>query len=82
MAIAPEINNKQFKSKGCIFLVFVVPELSSMPDSITCSTCLLNKCSMPQSQKENPNIYIFCTKANTTKVKKRVQNIKFFNVLN
>ena len=57
MAMSPGINNKQFKSKGYIFLVFVVPELSSEPDSIRCSTCWLSKCLMPQSQEENPFIY-------------------------
>lgn len=57
MVMSPGINNKQLKNKGYIFLVFVVPELSSGPDSIRCSTCWLNKCLMPQSEEENPFTY-------------------------
>lgn len=76
MAKYPGIKSKQFKSKDCIFSVFVVPKLSSVPDSIRCSTCLLNKGLMPQSQKGNLNIYILYMKTNTTKVKKRVRMIK------
>lgn len=62
-ATSPGINSEHIKSKCCTMLVFVVPELSSVPDLIRHSACLLNNCPMPiyHSHRKKIQTFIYST---------------------